>query len=129
MRGRLLIWLDCRFEHLRKALPSVGLRKRLEAGHGPGNQDCLAGIGIAVLNLSYFEDFYKSVELSENGAIILHRREGTVLARYPHVDSVVGTSFAAMPPFKDVLAHAQAGTVVMASPVDGDRRIRDRRVR
>jgi signal transduction histidine kinase/ActR/RegA family two-component response regulator len=82
-----------------------------------------AGIGIAVLNLSYFEDFYKSVELSENGAIILHRREGTVLARYPHVDSVVGTSFAAMPPFKDVLAHGQAGTVVMASPVDGDRRI------
>jgi signal transduction histidine kinase/CheY-like chemotaxis protein len=82
-----------------------------------------AGIGIATLNLSYFEDFYKSVELSENGAIILHRREGTVLARYPHVDSVVGTSFAALPPFKDVLAHAQAGTVVMASPVDGDRRI------
>jgi signal transduction histidine kinase/CheY-like chemotaxis protein len=82
-----------------------------------------AGMGVATLNLSYFEDFYKSVELSENGAIILHRREGTVLARYPHVDSVVGTSFAESPPFKDVLAHAQSGTVVMASPVDGERRI------
>ncbi|HEY2133499.1 MAG TPA: response regulator [Acetobacteraceae bacterium] len=88
---------------------------------GPGG--AFTGLVVATLNLAYFEDFYKAVELDENGAIQLHRRDGTVLARYPHLDSVVGTSFADLPPFKNVLAHEQAGTVVMTSPVSGERRI------
>ncbi|MEJ1975305.1 MAG: hypothetical protein WDN49_03785 [Acetobacteraceae bacterium] len=36
-----------------------------------------------VFQLSYFQDFYKAVELSEDGAILLHRRDGVVLARNP----------------------------------------------
>ena len=81
------------------------------------------GVTVAALNLAYFEDFYRAVELNENGAIMLHRRDGTVLARYPHVDSAVGTSFADLPPFNDVLAHGMAGTVIMNSPLDGTRRV------
>ncbi len=81
------------------------------------------GLAVACLNLGYFEDFYKAVELSENGAIVLHRRDGTVLARFPHNDAVVGTSFAELPPFRDVLSKAQAGTVIMTSPVDGSTRV------
>ncbi|HEV2099345.1 MAG TPA: response regulator, partial [Stellaceae bacterium] len=73
--------------------------------------------------LSYFEDFYRAVELTENGAILLHLRDGTVLARYPHDEAVIGTSYAELPPFKDILAHAMAGTVVMDSPLDGRRRV------
>ena len=75
------------------------------------------------INLSYFEDFYRAVELNENGAIILHLRDGTVLARFPHVDKAIGTSFGNLPPFTEVLAHAQAGTLLMESPVDGSIRI------
>jgi signal transduction histidine kinase len=82
-----------------------------------------SGAAIAYLNLRYFEDFYRAVELSENGAILLHLRDGTVLARYPHNDAVVGTSYADLPPFKDILAHGIAGTVVMDSPLDGQRRV------
>ena len=81
------------------------------------------GAAIAYLNLRYFEDFYRAVELSENGAILLHLRDGTVLARYPHKDAVVGTSYAELPPFKDILAYGLAGTVVMDSPIDGQRRV------
>ena len=69
----------------------------------------VVGIGAAYLNLAYFEDFYRAVELSENGSIILHLGDGTVLARFPHVDSAIGTSFANTPPFKDILAHDIAG--------------------
>ncbi len=82
-----------------------------------------AGAVIAQLNLAYFEDFYKAVELSENGAIVLHRRDGLVLARYPHSDKAIGSSFAELSPFKEVLAHAIAGTVLMKSPVDGSIRV------
>jgi signal transduction histidine kinase len=81
------------------------------------------GLAIAALNLFYFEDFYKAVELTENGAILLHLRDGTVLARYPHSDDIVGQSYADLPPFKDILAHGIAGTGLMDSPLDGRRRV------
>jgi signal transduction histidine kinase len=83
----------------------------------------ITGICAAYLNLAYFEDFYRSVELSENGSIILHLRDGTVLARFPHVDSAIGSSFANTPPFKDVLSHDIAGTLLMQSPIDGSIRV------
>jgi signal transduction histidine kinase/ActR/RegA family two-component response regulator len=83
----------------------------------------LRGAGVAWINLAYFEDFYKAVELTENGAIILHRRDGIVLARYPHFEKAIGTSFADLPPFKDILSHAQAGVVLMDSPIDGSIRV------
>jgi signal transduction histidine kinase/CheY-like chemotaxis protein len=83
----------------------------------------ITGLGIATLNLGYFEDFYKAVDLTENGSIILHLRDGTVLARYPHVDAVIGTSFGHLPPFRDVLARGMAGTLLMESPIDGSIRV------
>ena len=78
---------------------------------------------VAFLNLGYFEDFYRAVELSENGAILLHRRDGLVLARFPHSEAVIGQSYADLPPFKEVLAHGMAGTLLMDSPLDGNRRV------
>ena len=81
------------------------------------------GLVVAHLDLGYFEDFYRSVELTEKGAILLHRRDGTVLARYPHDDAAVGRSYADLPPFRDILANGMAGTVVMDSPLDGRRRV------
>ncbi|HVH74201.1 MAG TPA: ATP-binding protein [Stellaceae bacterium] len=82
-----------------------------------------AGAAVAYLNLPYFTDFYRAVELNEDGAILLHLRDGTVLARYPDNDAVVGRSYADLPPFKDILAHRIAGTVIMPSPVSGQLRI------
>ncbi len=83
----------------------------------------MTGMAVAWLNLAYFEDFYQAVDLSENGSIILHLRDGTVLARFPHVDAAIGTSFADTPPFKDVLSHDIAGTLLMESPIDGSIRV------
>lgn len=82
-----------------------------------------SGLVIGVINLGYFEEFYKAVDLTENGAIILHHRDGTALARYPAADQIIGTNFADLPPFRDVLSHEIAGSVEMISPVDGSLRI------
>ena len=82
-----------------------------------------AGIVVATMNLAYFEDFYEAVELKENGSILLHRRDGIVLARFPRGDGIIGTSYANQPPFADILARGMAGTVEMPSPVDGSERI------
>ncbi len=86
-------------------------------------ENTLGGIVAGSIDLGYFEDFYRAVELSENGAIILHLRDGTVLARFPHVDKAIGTSFGNLPPFTEVLAHAMSGTLLMESPVDGSIRV------
>ncbi len=83
----------------------------------------LAGLALGSISLSYFEEFYRSVELSENGAISLHLRDGTVLARFPHVDRIIGGSFADLPPFKQVLAKAMSGTLLMDSPIDNTTRV------
>jgi signal transduction histidine kinase/CheY-like chemotaxis protein len=83
----------------------------------------VTGIALAGLNLRYFEEFYRAVELTENGAIVLHRRDGTVLARFPHVDAIIGSTFADLPPFRDILSHAMFGVIEMDSPVDGSRRV------
>ena len=83
----------------------------------------LVGLVSGRLDTRYFEDFYKAVELQQGGAILLHLRDGTVLARYPHREDVIGASYANLPPFKDILAHAQAGTVIMDSPLDGKARV------
>jgi signal transduction histidine kinase/ActR/RegA family two-component response regulator len=83
----------------------------------------LTGAAIGSINLNYFEEFYRAVELNENGAIILHLRDGTVLARFPHIDQVIGTSFGNLPPFTEVLAHSIAGTLLMESPIDGSIRV------
>ncbi|HEX3346689.1 MAG TPA: response regulator [Acetobacteraceae bacterium] len=82
-----------------------------------------SGMVLAGLNLAYFEDFYKAVELNENGAILLHRRDGTVLARYPPVADLIGKSYADLPPFSEILSKQIAGTVLMDSPLDGSRRV------
>ncbi len=86
-------------------------------------QGNFAGIGVVWLSMSYFEDFYSSVQLGDDGAIMLHRRDGTVLARFPHNDAVLGVSYADLAPFRDVLSHAQAGTLEMESPMDDSKRI------
>jgi signal transduction histidine kinase len=97
---------------------TVLLTRRISA---PGGG--LDGIAVALLNLAYFQDFFRSVELDEKGAIVLHHRDGTVLTRYPAADAAIGTSFAALPPFKDVLSKALFGSILMISPVDGSVRL------
>ena len=81
------------------------------------------GIAIALLNLAYFQDFFRAVELDDTGAIVLHHRDGTVLTRFPAADAAVGTSFANLPPFRDVLSKALFGSILMISPVDGSLRL------
>jgi signal transduction histidine kinase/ActR/RegA family two-component response regulator len=88
-----------------------------------GPDGALSGMAVGSINLSYFEDFYRSVELSENGAIYLLLRDGKVLARFPHRDTLIGSNLGNLTAFTDVLAHGVAGTLLMTSPIDGSARV------
>lgn len=42
-----------------------------------------SGIAAAALNLRYFEEVYRSIDLGTDGLVMLHRRDGMVVAAYP----------------------------------------------
>ncbi len=78
------------------------------------------GRGIEPAN---FEKFFASLALGEGAAISMYHRDGTLLARYPHVDAMIGQNFKAGPVHQQVLAKSDHGTVRIISPIDGQDRL------
>ncbi len=69
-----------------------------------------------------FEDFLSSVLLRRGASIALHHTGGTVFARVPHVDGLVGRSLAGVPIFSQMLSTDFHSTV-LNSPIDGEARV------
>src|SRR5579864_427350 len=53
------------------------------------------GIVAAVIEANYLESFYRQVAPHNGQAIALFRDDGTLLARYPHLESLMGTRISA----------------------------------
>ena len=70
-----------------------------------------------------FEKFFASVTLGSGAAISMFHRNGTMLARHPHVDSLIGQNFKTAPLMSRVLAQGGNQTQRLLSPVDGKERI------
>jgi diguanylate cyclase (GGDEF)-like protein len=85
--------------------------------NGP-NGEFLGAIGRGV-EATGFEKFFASLALGEDAVISLFHRDGTLLARYPHIDAMIGQNFKSSQLFQNVLANADFGTVHLTSRVDG----------
>jgi diguanylate cyclase (GGDEF)-like protein len=88
-----------------------------------GNNGSFLGVisrGIAPANL---EAFLSTVSLADGEAISIVHRDGTMLARYPHIEAMIGRSFKQAPVFQKVLSHSDHGTIRLTSTVDGKDRI------
>lgn len=88
-----------------------------------GNDGSFLGVvsrGIAPANL---EAFLATVSLADGEAIAIVHRDGTMLARYPHIEAMIGRSFKQAPVFEKVLSHSDHGTIRLTSTVDGKDRI------
>jgi PAS domain S-box-containing protein len=46
------------------------------------------GLAVGVVEARYFEDFYQEVNAGEAAAVSLFRRDGVLLARFPHTDKI-----------------------------------------
>ena len=64
---------------------TVFLSRRINHSNG-----AFAGVVMAAVTLSYFEDFYRAVT-SDNDAVTLLRRDGVLLVHYPTVEDKIGT--------------------------------------
>jgi diguanylate cyclase (GGDEF)-like protein/PAS domain S-box-containing protein len=88
---------------------------------GP-NGEFLGAIGRGI-EPGHFEKFFASLALGDAAVISMFHRDGTLLARYPHIDAMIGRNFAAGPLFQDILPKVDHATLRSISPVDGQDRL------
>jgi diguanylate cyclase (GGDEF)-like protein/PAS domain S-box-containing protein len=69
------------------------------------------------------EKFFASVALGPGAAIAMFHRDGTLLARYPHIDSMIGKKFKTAPLLQSILTKGGQQTLRSESPVDHQDRI------
>ena len=77
------------------------------------------GVVTRAITPASFEQFFGSVVLGENATISMYHRDGTLLARYPHVDEMIGRNFNAGPLHQQILLKTGHGTMRLISPLDG----------
>jgi diguanylate cyclase (GGDEF)-like protein len=82
------------------------------------NGEFLGAIGRGI-EAANFEKFFASVTLGKDSAIAIFHTNGTLLARYPHVESQIGGNFSSSPIHRQVLAVSDHGTIRLNSPIDG----------
>ena len=70
-----------------------------------------------------FENFFSSVALGKDAAISMFHRDGTMLARHPHADAMIGQKFKTAPLLAKVLAERGQQTLRVLSPVDNQDRL------
>ena len=70
-----------------------------------------------------YHKYFASVALAEGTAISLFDREGKMLARYPHVEELIGRNFKDGPLMQKVLAEGGQHTLRGNSPVNGEQRL------
>jgi hypothetical protein len=88
---------------------------------GP-NGEFLGAIGRGI-EPTNFQKFFASLALGDDAAIAMFHRDGTLLARYPQTDSLLGQNFAEGAFFQKILSKADQGTLRFSSPVDGQDRL------
>jgi diguanylate cyclase (GGDEF)-like protein/PAS domain S-box-containing protein len=81
------------------------------------------GIISRAITPAKFEDFFSSVTLGKDAAISMFHRDGTMLARHPHVDPMIGRKFGSAPLLAKILSEGGQQTLRVRSPVDNQDRL------
>jgi len=88
---------------------------------GPNGQ--FLGIVTRAITPASFEGFFASVALAPGSSISMHHRDGTLLARFPHADNLVGRNFRTGPEEQQKVFELNHYTTRLVSPIDGESRL------
>ncbi len=83
-----------------------------------GQDGVFLGVMTRRIDPAYYEKFFASLPLGKDAAIALFHRDGTMLARYPRVDSMIGKKFKGAPLLHKVLTEGGQQTLRVQSPID-----------
>ncbi len=70
-----------------------------------------------------FEKYFAAVALGEGAAISMYSRDGTLIARHPHIEHMIGTNVRSSPIYRYISSEEGRGTIQLTSPIDGQQRI------
>ncbi|MFA7430800.1 MAG: histidine kinase dimerization/phosphoacceptor domain -containing protein [Rhodospirillaceae bacterium] len=84
------------------------------------------GVVVAFIYTDYFQSFYKSLGLGNDGSITIMRRDGALLVREPLPDNIIGIRIAS--PDKGLGPDTPATVTAARSPFDANERIIARRL-
>src|SRR3984893_17538710 len=70
-----------------------------------------------------FEKYFASVALGEGAAISMYHRDGTLLARYPHIERMIGSHVRSSPIYRYISSPTGRGTIRLTSPIDAQERV------
>jgi len=88
---------------------------------GPNGE--FLGVVTRAITPSSFEKFFASVMLAPGAAISMHHRDGTLLARYPRTEELIGRNFRRGPSGQQKVFELNQYTARLVSPVDGEYRL------
>src|SRR5512139_4039742 len=78
------------------------------------------GVIVGVMELRYFEKLFRSIMPEEGSSASLHLNDGTIVARHPRIESVIGHSF---PASLNALSNRTHGTIRVFGVMEGKDRI------
>jgi diguanylate cyclase (GGDEF)-like protein len=81
------------------------------------------GVVSRAITPAKFEEFFSSVALGKDATISMHHHEGALIARYPHVEEIIGKNFKAGSTPQAAFLSLDHGTARLISPVDGEERL------
>ncbi|WP_085625009.1 MULTISPECIES: sensor domain-containing diguanylate cyclase [unclassified Pseudomonas] len=96
----------------------IPISRRLE--HADGS---FAGVLLGTIKVEWFVRYYGDFKIDERGALVLAKRDGTILVRRPFVEQAVGRSLRNSEIFRNHLPHANEGVVEAVAVVDGTPRL------
>ena len=79
------------------------------------------GAVVGMIKSQYFEEFYRTLVRGPDEAIALFRHDGVMLARHPHVDSLLGRSFSGGP--LDQVMQSGGGVARHSDAFNGSERL------
>jgi diguanylate cyclase (GGDEF)-like protein/PAS domain S-box-containing protein len=88
-----------------------------------GPDGIFLGVMTRRIDPARFEKYFASVTLGNGAAISMFHRDGTMLARHPQVDSMIGKNFKTAPLIHKILTEGGYQTLRVQSPVDHQDRL------
>jgi two-component system cell cycle sensor histidine kinase PleC len=92
------------------------LGRRASGPHGE-----FLGVLIALIEIRYFEEFHQAIS-PRGGSVAIFRSDGTLIARYPHAETMTGKKLASVSPWYEMVAKG-GGSYRTPGYVDGMARV------
>ncbi|GJB82510.1 response regulator [Aeromonas caviae] len=96
----------------------IPISRRLQYADGS-----FAGVLLGTIKVDWFVRYYGDFKIDERGALVLAKRDGTILVRRPFAEQVIGRSLSSSEIFRKHLPHASEGVAEAVAVVDGTPRL------